>query len=67
MKAAQYFDVKVVTVPLTSDYRPDLTKYEMGVFQIICLFQSCFVKIIVLQGLGKQAENTHNICNSECI
>lgn len=29
MKAAQYFDIKIVTVPLTSNYQPDLTKYEL--------------------------------------
>jgi len=29
MKAAGYFDVKIVTVPLTKDYRPDLAQYEM--------------------------------------
>jgi len=29
MKAAVYFGVKIVTVPLTKDYRPDLAQYEM--------------------------------------
>jgi len=29
MKAASYFGVKIVTVPLTKDYRPDLAQYEM--------------------------------------
>ena len=29
MKAAQYFDIKIVTVPLTNNYQPDLSKYEL--------------------------------------
>ncbi|XP_065897641.1 uncharacterized protein [Dysidea avara] len=43
MKAAGYFDVKIVTVPLTKDYQPDLAQYEMCINKntILLLASAC--------------------------